>query len=100
MGANRCYLQIPKREKGSGARGESADTAPAWSDMVISGEGDDIIAIPVFGSINGDDDDTTGIDVNSREPMANDIWYNLQGQRVDKPGKGLYIRNGKKVLIK
>jgi surface protein len=27
-------------------------------------------------------------------------WYTLQGQRVTKPGKGLYIRNGKKVVIK
>ena len=27
-------------------------------------------------------------------------WYTLQGQRVAKPGKGLYIRNGKKVVIK
>jgi hypothetical protein len=27
-------------------------------------------------------------------------WYTLQGQRVTKPGKGLYIRNGKKVMIK
>ncbi len=29
-----------------------------------------------------------------------DVWFNLQGQRVAKPGKGLYIRNGKKVVIK
>ena len=27
-------------------------------------------------------------------------WYTLQGQRVAKPGKGIYIRNGKKVVIK
>lgn len=27
-------------------------------------------------------------------------WYNLQGQPVTKPTKGLYIRNGKKVVIK
>ena len=27
-------------------------------------------------------------------------WYTLQGQRVANPGKGLYIRNGKKVVIK
>ncbi len=28
------------------------------------------------------------------------VYYNLQGQRVDKPTKGLYIKNGKKVVIK
>ena len=27
-------------------------------------------------------------------------WYTLQGQRVMNPGKGLYIHNGKKVVIK
>ena len=27
-------------------------------------------------------------------------WYNLQGQPVAKPSKGLYIRKGKKVVIK
>ena len=27
-------------------------------------------------------------------------WYNLQGQPVANPGRGLYIRNGKKVVIK
>ena len=27
-------------------------------------------------------------------------WYTLQGQRVAKPGKGLYIRNGKKVIVR
>ncbi len=27
-------------------------------------------------------------------------WYNLQGQRVSRPGRGVYIHGGKKVLIK
>ena len=27
-------------------------------------------------------------------------WFTLQGQRVAKPGKGLYIRNGKKVIVR
>ena len=27
-------------------------------------------------------------------------WYNLQGQRVSRPGRGVYIHNGKKVLVK
>jgi hypothetical protein len=28
------------------------------------------------------------------------LFYNLQGQRVKNPGKGIYIHNGRKVLIK
>jgi hypothetical protein len=34
------------------------------------------------------------------ESSEHDVWFNLQGQRVAKPGKGLYIRNGKKVIIR
>ena len=48
-----------------------------------------------------DADGTTGIDeVIKYERQSDDAFYNLQGQRVDNPGKGLYIRNGKKVVIK
>ena len=28
------------------------------------------------------------------------VYYNLNGMRVDRPGKGVYILNGKKVIIK
>lgn len=35
------------------------------------------------------------------ERTSNNNWYNLQGQRIDKPSKtGVYIHNGKKVVIK
>ncbi len=48
-----------------------------------------------------DDPNTTGIDATPAAPaIAPDVYYNLQGQRVDNPGKGLYIKNGKKVIVK
>ena len=31
---------------------------------------------------------------------SNGQWYNLAGQRVQKPTRGIYIQNGKKVIIK
>ncbi len=50
-------------------------------------------------------DDVTGISEVYRE--ATDVkgkndskLYNLNGQRVDMPEKGVYIMNGKKVVIK
>jgi hypothetical protein len=47
-----------------------------------------------------DEDGTTSIkEVRSRE-VKSDEWFTLQGQRVMNPGKGLYIKNGKKVVIK
>ena len=33
-------------------------------------------------------------------PAQRDAYYNLNGQRVSKPSKGIYIVNGKKVVIK
>jgi hypothetical protein len=47
------------------------------------------------------DDETTGVNaVNGSGFMANGEVYNLQGQRVHAPTKGLYIVNGKKVIVK
>jgi hypothetical protein len=46
-------------------------------------------------------DDVTGIDDAVRqERLIGSAWYNLQGQKVEKPSKGVYINNGKMVIIK
>lgn len=47
-----------------------------------------------------DDGETTGINNVERMAIENDCYYNLAGQRVAQPTKGLYIVNGKKVIIK
>jgi surface protein len=48
-----------------------------------------------------DEDGTTSIrDLTPALSEGEGAWYTLQGQRVAKPGKGLYIRNGKKVVIR
>ncbi len=41
-----------------------------------------------------------GIQAVETEKAKNDVIYNLAGQRVSKMQKGLYIVNGKKVLVK
>ena len=47
------------------------------------------------------DDETAGINaVNVKNDLQNGAVYNLRGQRVAQPTKGLYIVNGKKVVIK
>lgn len=44
---------------------------------------------------------TTGIEsVENTESDDNAPYYNLSGVRVSKPTKGVYIHNGKKVIIK
>ena len=49
-----------------------------------------------------DDDETTDIEsiTTDEETKDNDVYYNLNGQRVSNPQKGVYIHNGKKVIIK
>ena len=46
-----------------------------------------------------DNNGTTSISTPIRNEY-DDVLYDLQGRRVNKPSKGLYIMNGKKVIIK
>ena len=47
------------------------------------------------------DDDATAIkDLMIFEDTESGDYYNLQGQKVQNPGKGIYIKNGKKVIIR
>ena len=52
-------------------------------------------------SFIGIGDDTTGIDeVSSKTEEVRSDYFDLQGRRVAQPTKGLYIVNGKKVIVK
>lgn len=51
-------------------------------------------------SIIFDDDNTTAIEAVKAQKTENGEYFNLNGQRVAQPTKGLYIVNGKKVIIK
>ena len=51
-------------------------------------------------SIAFEDDGTTNISDFELFTNSNEHLYNLKGQRVEKAGRGLYIKNGKKVVIK
>ncbi|MCH5307372.1 MAG: hypothetical protein J1E37_04770 [Prevotella sp.] len=45
--------------------------------------------------------ETTGINtIQTNNEAKNNVFYNLAGQRIAQPTKGLYIVNGKKVVIK
>ena len=48
------------------------------------------------------DGETTSIQlVTTERPLEEDgDFYDLQGRKVEKPAKGLYIKNGKKVIVK
>jgi len=46
------------------------------------------------------DGEATAIHAVDRTASTDDGYYNLAGQRVEQPGKGLYIKNNKKVIVK
>lgn len=47
-----------------------------------------------------DDGDVTAIEGVKAQQTADGVYYNIAGQRVAQPKKGLYILNGRKVVVK
>ena len=45
--------------------------------------------------------DVTGIStIDNGQQTTDNRWYDLSGRRVENPTKGMYIHNGKKVIVK
>ena len=78
LGAFRFYLKVDSRSGAPAAEARS-------------------IRMRVIGE-NGDDN-TTGIDNLGIRNHQSEIIYDLQGRRVENPTKGIYIVNGKRVVI-
>ena len=51
-------------------------------------------------SLVDNDDNATGLELPTTDSNETEEIYNLNGQRVATPTKGLYIKNNKKVIIK
>ena len=94
IGANRCYLPI-KNKEAAGTR-----SAGSGQNQIAFEEADEVIGIPLFRGIGDENGETTNLTPALSKGEGDGEWYTLQGQRVAKPGKGLYIRNGKVVVIK
>ena len=62
---------------------EIPERMPAWN-------------VVVYGTFTS----ATGFGETILSAEDKDVYYNLHGLPVEKPGKGIYIKNGKKVLIK
>ena len=75
LDSNKCYLKLPKTQFSS----------PSLS----LSRGLDL------------DDETTSIDgISKMEEVRGNVYYDLNGRRVLYPTKGIYIVNGKKIVIK
>ncbi len=56
------------------------------------------LSAPVQGFVFGDE--TTGVKAIDNGQWTMDNCYNLSGQRVSQPARGLYIKNGRKYIVK
>ena len=94
VSAHKSYLQILTSYLPASSRGISDGS-------IVCGETEaETLIIPIFGSLEGGNGNTTSIR-SFDETLSDDAWYNLSGQRIDTPTKkGLYIKNGKKVVVK
>ena len=88
VSAHKSYLQILTSYLSAGSRGVAED---------VLGE---IECEAMAVSIVDEDSETTGIR-SITDGSSDDKWYDLKGNRISTPTKkGLYIKNGKKVIVK
>lgn len=94
MGGHKAYLQYDKGQYGIGGNSQILDKETDVNTVTFSK------VMLIFEGF--DDNETTGInEIISATDKAKDVYYyNLQGIRVTNPSKGIYINNGKKVIIK
>ena len=89
-----------------GAKAFSVNAAPAKAPSTIQTVGiqgfEDIPAGLVVISKNHPSayGEATGVVSLESEVVTDNNYYTLQGMRVDRPVKGIYIKNGKKFLVK
>lgn len=74
---NDCLLYVPYGSK------STYTVAPGWESFTVIEE-----YIP------------TAVEINKDDEAINNIYYDLNGNIINVPTKGIYIKNGKKILIK
>ena len=101
--ATTVVIPLQEIEYTSGdAVGEPVNTANIMIVALYAGSGG-VIDVADAYLTNNDDYSPEGVSVNSIHiaPVeADGPIYNLQGMRVDRVTKGVYIQNGKKILVK
>ena len=92
IGNNKSYLALPT------SMVAAASTRGAEANYIM--EEPEVIKLPIsFRSLDNDGNGTTAIR-ETKQSKDDGAYYTLQGQRVENPGKGIYIKNGKKVIIR
>jgi len=87
---------------GSGTAIRYPVDATIWNNYVYNADGSKVMGDwVVIGPDNQATRDLiTGVASPKSSPEGKDFIYNLAGQRLSRPQKGIYITNGRKVLVK
>ena len=92
------YMLVKNNDKAQFKKVTSGSIAAGKAFLKIKGGASSLA--PVMNVVFANDNQTTGINNVNRETITNNRYFDLQGRRVANPTKGLYIVNGKKVVIK
>ena len=104
-GANKAYLSIPANAEVGNAVGATYGYID-YNGQLLGNEFDDgtfpvsLAKMALVFDDLVDGNEVTGIKELETENLNNDKYYNLQGIEVAHPVKGVYIHNGKKVIVK
>ena len=104
-GANKAYLSIPANAEVGDAVGATYGYID-YNGQLLGNKYDDgtlpesLAKIALVFDDLVDGNEVTGIKELETEDLNNDKYYNLQGIEVAHPVKGVYIHNGKKVIVK
>lgn len=104
-GANKAYLSIPANAEVGNGVGATYGFIDYNGQLLGNKSDDDTFPVSlakmalIFDDLV-DGNEVTGIKELETENLNNDKYYNLQGIEVAHPVKGIYIHNGKKVIVK
>ena len=104
-GANKAYLSIPANAEVGNRVGATYGFIDYNGQLLGNKYEKDISPVQlakmalVFDDLV-DGNETTGIKELETKKMNNNKYYNLQGIEIAHPVKGIYIHNGKKVIVK
>lgn len=104
-GANKAYLSIPANAEVGNGVGATYGFIDYNGQLLGNKYEKDISPVQlakmalVFDDLV-DGNETTGIKELETKKMNNNKYYNLQGIEIAHPVKGIYIHNGKKIIVK
>ena len=108
-GPNKAYLSLPADMFDSPAGAEALVIKPTgtqefrkdeWNDPFPGNWGERGNIGVLQAKFAGEAEDVTGISNVNVEAEEDGDYYTLQGVKVAQPQKGVYIKNGKKVIVK